>query len=92
MWCTKENTVFVVPSLYLAGTQYLIKSQLVPGAQLLIELVHSTTDGLLYGRVITEDQDPWLNILCVLDKIKNIPTYRGSIKVTGFKIIIMNSV
>ncbi len=50
-------------SLYLAGCKYLKAGQLVSNAQPLVELVHGAVDGLLYRRVVTEDQDAGLDLL-----------------------------
>lgn len=41
------------------------------GAHILIKLVHGTAGSLLHGRVVTEDQDTWLDILCLLKIRKN---------------------
>lgn len=61
---------------YLGGCQHLKESQLVSGAEFLIELVHSTSDSLFYRWVITEDQDTLMDLQYLLDmKKKNKETY-----------------
>lgn len=58
----------ILQFLYLAGCQDLKEGQLVSATQHLVELVHSAVDGPLYRRVVTEDQDPGRDLLCLLEE------------------------